>query len=258
MKNVRETRWTPCRVCGGRRSARVYLFAAAALLLLAGVSASSAADAPEASVYTRKWTRPELEETLKISKEWLGNSLGKDEIAPPPWTPMQASGQSIRCWGKEFRYNNSVFPVSITSLGAELLSGKPAVRVKSGGQWIVFADAEVTIERKHDGLVNARSVSRSGAYTLEVTAGYEFDGMGKVALRLSAAEPVMADSLHLEFPLSEKHTVLYHWAGSRSRGLTIGGKPVPGAALPPMSTCNIGLGGCMAARTRRSSPGSPT
>lgn len=237
MKNVRETRWTPCRGCGGRRSARGYLFAAAALLLLAGGSASSAAEAPEASVYTRKWTRPELEETLKISKEWLGNSLGKDEIAPPPWTPMQASGQSIRCWGKEFRYNNSVFPVSITSLGAELLSGKPAVRVKSGGQWIVFADAEVTIERKHDGLVNARSVSRSGAYTLEVTAGYEFDGMGKVTLRLAAADGSAAEGVQLDIPLQARRSVLFHVTGSRA-DIKVDGELIRGAAYPPM--CDSG------------------
>ncbi len=227
----------PCRERGNGRVFRVCLLAAAATLL-AGATASGAAEAPGVSVYARKWTRVELEETLKVSKEWIGNSLGKDEVAPPPWTPMQVSGQSIRCWGKEFRYENSVLPVSITSLGAELLSGKPSVRVKAGGRWIGFADAEVTVERKHDGLVNVRSVSRSGAFTLEVTVGYEFDGMGKVTLRLAASDGSEAEGVLLDIPLQARRSVLFHVTGSRA-DLKVDGELIRGAAYPPM--CDSGL-----------------
>jgi len=235
MKRVQEIRWMPRRERGRERPARICLFAAAALLACG--SASRAAEAPKASVYTRKWTRAELDETVKRSGEWLGCAIGRDEVAPPPWTPMQVSGQSIRCWGKEFRYENSVLPVSITSLGVELLSGKPSVRVKSGGRWIAFTDAEVTIERKHDGLVNARAVSRSGAYTLEVTVGYEFDGMGKVTLRLAASDGGGAEGVRLDIPLQARRSVLFHLTGSRA-DLKVDGELILGAAYPPM--CDSG------------------
>ena len=79
-----------------------HLLAAALGLLgcsLSAAQAAAGAPAADASAYARKWTRSELEETLKISKEWLGNTLGKDEVAPPPWTPMTAAGQSVGCWG---------------------------------------------------------------------------------------------------------------------------------------------------------------
>ena len=231
MKRVQKIRWMQRR----ERYTRICLFAAAALLACGG--ASRAAEVPTASVYTRKWTRAELDETVKRSGEWLGCAIGRDEVAPPPWTPMQVSGNSVRCWGKEFRYENSVLPVSITSLGVELLSGKPSVRVKAGGRWIAFTDAEVTIERKHDGLVNARAVSRSGAYTLEVTVGYEFDGMGKVTLRLAASDGSGAEGVLLDIPLQARRSVLFHLTGSRA-DLKVDGELIRGAAYPPM--CDSG------------------
>ncbi len=232
MKRVQEIRWMRHR----ERFVRICLFAVAALLACGGAS-SRAAEAPAGSVYTRKWTRAELEETVRRSAEWLGCAIGRDEVVPPPWTPMQVSGQSVRCWGKEFRYENSVLPVSITSLGAELLSGKPSVRVKAGGRWIAFTDAEVTIARKHDGLVNARAVSRSGAYTLEVTVGYEFDGMGKVTLRLAASDGSGAEGVLLDIPLQARRSVLFHLTGSRA-DLNVDGELIRGAAYPPM--CDSG------------------
>lgn len=204
-------------------------------LLLALAAAARGVALGEASVYQRKWTRSELEATVKESEQWLGSDIGKDQIVPAPWTAMKVEGQTVECWGKTYRYDDSILPVSLISQGRELLKTPPVLVMQTGGRRIVFREAAVTLERRHDGLVNVKSVARHEAIRVEFEAGYEFDGMGKIALRLSAAEPVMADSLHLEFPLSEKHTVLYHWAGSRSRGLTIGGKPVPGAALPPMS-----------------------
>jgi hypothetical protein len=235
MKHVQGTQRMPYRKRKDRCSARVCLVAATTLLVCG--NSFSAAEAPKASVYTRKWTSAELEETVKRSAEWLGCAIGKDEVAPPPWTPMQVSGQSVRCWGKEFRYENSVFPVSITSLGAELLSGKPAVQIKSGGQWITFTDAEVMIERKHDGLVDVRSVSRSGDYTLEVTVGYEFDGMGKVTLRLVASDGAGAEGVRLDIPLQARRSVLFHLTGSRA-DLKVDGELIRGAAYPPM--CDSG------------------
>ena len=216
-----------------------HLLAAALCLLVGQAAAQNAAGvpAPVASAYTRKWTRAELEETLKASKEWLGNSLGKDEVAPPPWTPMAVAGQSIRCWGKLYRYGNSVLPVSMSSQGAELLSGKPEVRVKSGGRWIEFKSAEVTVERKHDGLVNVRTVSRAGSYILELDTGYEFDGMGKVRLRLSSSDGGGAEGLQLDIPLQARRSVLFHLTGSRA-DIKVDGELIRGAAYPPM--CDSG------------------
>lgn len=210
---------------------------AAALGVLGSLSAAQAAagaPAADASAYARKWTRAELEETLKASKEWLGNTLGKDEVAPPPWTPMTAAGQSVGCWGKLYRYENTLLPVSMLSQETELLSGKPTVRVKSGGRWLEFGKAEVSVERKHDGLVRVKTVSRAAPYTLELDTGYEFDGMGKVRMRLSSADGSGAEGLLLDLPLQASHSVLFHVTGSRS-DINVDGQLIRGAAYAPMS-----------------------
>ncbi len=206
----------------------------AALCLVCDPVMRATAATPDDAVYTRKWTRAELEETLKISKEWLGNTLGKDEVAPPPWTPMTVSGQSIGCWGKLYRYKNTILPVSMRSQEIELLSDKPTIRVKSRGRWLEFGKAEVSVERKHDGLVRVKTISRVGTFTLELNTGYEFDGMGKVHMRLSSTDGGSAEGLLLEIPLQARHSVLFNWTGSRT-GINVDGQLIRGAAYPPMS-----------------------
>ncbi len=186
-------------------------------------------------VYNRKWTRAELEEALRDSKEWLGNDIGKSRVVPPPWTPMQVEGQTIHSWAKAFRYDNSILPVSMVSQDLELLGGRPSFRLKHEGQWLEFSDANVSIEKEYDGLVRVRSVSRSGPFTLELNVGYEFDGMGKVDLRLSADSPSTVEGLQLVLPLKGEQSALFHYMGSRSNVIEVDGVLIRGAALPPMS-----------------------
>src|SRR5690554_5455564 len=73
--------------------------------------------AANSTVYERKWSQQELEAALEDSAIWLNSDIGREPIAPAPWTPMTVDGQSIGAWGKVYRYANSVLPVSMTSLG---------------------------------------------------------------------------------------------------------------------------------------------
>ncbi len=191
------------------------------------------AEAVSEEVYSRKWSKAELEEVLDESKVWLKGDIGTDQIVPPPWTPMEVEGSTIRSWGKEYRYEDSILPVSIKSLDRELLDGRTLFLVEDADGKHVLEKAEVTVEQKHDGLVQVKSVANAGGYQLELVVDYEFDGMGKVHMTLSG-EGKKPERLLLEFPLNGEHSQMMHYMGSRS-GVEINGKVAGGAALPPMS-----------------------
>ncbi len=198
--------------------------------------AADPASAEAKAAYERKWTEAELRATRDAARnEWFAKPVVRMDYAPPPWTPMAVNGQEIQSWGKVFTYEDSVLPVRMTSQGLDLLAGEPRFVLRSGGQEHEFRQAEVTIERVNDALVRAKATSRSGPFTLEVNVGYEFDGMGKVEVALSAAGGAPAvESLHLELPLSAERAELFHVAGARF-GLTINGVQARGAAAPPVS-----------------------
>ncbi|MFA9477771.1 glycoside hydrolase domain-containing protein [Phycisphaerales bacterium AB-hyl4] len=197
--------------------------------------ASDEATSAEAEqVYQRKWTEAELREVREASQEWFGQPVVRMDYAPPPWTPMVVDGQAIESWGKVYRYSDSVLPVQMTSQALELLAGEPRFVLRSDGQEHEFREAEVTIEKVHEGLVQATAVSQSGPFTLEVKVGYEFDGMGKVEVALSADGSPTVESLHLELPISAERAQLFHMTGSR-HVLPIPEEQRRGAAAPPIS-----------------------
>ena len=219
-----------------RRSIGMLAGCMGAVVLAGGALPLSAADAPTQEAkqaYERKWTADELEAAREASEAWFGGSIRMD-YAPPPWTPMAVNGQDIESWGKVYGYRDSLLPVTMTSQGVDLLAGEPRFILKADGREHRFREAEVAIERVHDGLVRAKATSQSGPFTLEVSADYEFDGMGKVEVVLSGRGTPTVESLHLEMPLSADRMELFHVAGSRF-GLTVDGVLTRGAAAPPLS-----------------------
>ncbi|HWL53056.1 MAG TPA: glycoside hydrolase domain-containing protein [Chthoniobacteraceae bacterium] len=207
-----------------------------ALLLLASAAPMAPGNPAkgEPSVYHRKWTKQELQTTLDESEKWVGKNPVRMDYAPPPWTPMSVEGETIRCWGKEYRYDGSILPVQMTTQGVALLKGKPRFLLQADGRKLEFSEAEVAIEKLHDGAVSVKTVSRQDGFTLELDTVYEFDGMGKVTLRLTSDRAARLEALHLEFPLEPSRSALFHHAGARS-GVVVKGIPSPGAAFPPLT-----------------------
>ncbi len=171
----------------------------------------------------QRWTRADLEETMAESREWMNNDIGKDRrYAPPPWTAMQVNGQDVECWGRVYRYKDSILPVQIISQGKELFSDSPRFVLMDGSTRYEFRDADVAVEKEHDGLVRVQTVSRSGPYTLTLHVGYEFDGMGKIEVSLEGEPGATANQLHLEIPLRAERSPVYHLSAARGFGVAFG------------------------------------
>ncbi len=195
--------------------------------------AAEKADDPQANIYQRKWSREELQATLDDSSRWLGKSLVKMDYVPPPWTPMKVKDGIIHCWGKRYRYTGTLLPSEMTSQEKALLTSAPRLVVKVDGRSLEFTKADtLDFAQEHDGLVIVRSRATQEGVTVEITARYEFDGMGKIGLKVSTEGQL--EKCELEFPLQVDQSRLFHLAGSRT-GIIVDGKPSPGAAVPPLS-----------------------
>lgn len=189
----------------------------------------------EEKAYARTWTAAELGEELLRQTEWWNNDLGKGDDVPAPWTPMEVEDQTVRCWGRDYIYRDSVLPAQIVSAGAELLAAPPRFVLRSGGETIVFEEARVEIERLSDAGTRVRTVAESGPWKLTLDAVYEFDGFAKIQFRLQSGDrDGTVDSLHLEIPMAGDHSKLFHYSASWSGhppGTDAGAVPEEGVTL---------------------------
>ncbi len=53
---------------------------------------------------------------------WAGSRVGRSDAVLKPWTPVVPEGNSIRCWGREYRWGALPFPVQTLTQGHEILA----------------------------------------------------------------------------------------------------------------------------------------
>ncbi|MCF7838072.1 MAG: DUF6067 family protein [Candidatus Marinimicrobia bacterium] len=172
----------------------------------------------EEAAYARQWSAEELGRELLAMPEWHGSNLGRSDQVMAPWTPLEVSEQAIHCWGRTYRYDQTLFPVSMRSLDEELLSGAPTLELTSGGVVYRFREGQVELTRESEVLVRAVSEGMAGPFTVRIETAYEFDGMAKVTLRLAGPPDLAAERLELVFPIADAKSRLFHYIG-------IGGHP---------------------------------
>ena len=181
------------------------------------VQAEKRTPTEEEQAYAQKWTAEELGEALLESAEWKNNTLGLADDVPPPWTPMEVDGQTVRCWGRAYVYRDSLLPVQIETADRTLLAKPARFTLKTGGKTLTFDRATVAVERVNDALVRVNTSARSGAFLLELATEYEFDGMARIETTLSCPEDSgEVEALNLEFPLRADRLRLYHVTSSKS------------------------------------------
>lgn len=169
------------------------------------------------TISSKRWSAEELGQTLLRKAEWENNDLGVSDDVPKPWTPMTINGQTVQCWGRNYIYDDSPFPVQITSLDKKLLTGPIQLIIESDGQKHVFGKAKLDVKQVNDSLVKVNAVAEDGPFKLTVLTEYEFDGMGKVELLLECPnEKVTVDTAKLTVPLKSDRAKFYHVTSSQS------------------------------------------
>ncbi len=134
---------------------------------------------------------------------WLGNTIGISDTPPPPWTPIEATDRTLKCWGRTYRLADSGLPDAIEAAGAPLLA--ESVELVGSVQWNYDAPKLVrqsAVEAEYQG----KWTSRIGELHWQAVA--EYDGLFKYTFTLNPLPGTELDLLELRFPLRAEAATL--------------------------------------------------
>jgi hypothetical protein len=180
---------------------------------------------------------------------WVHSKAGIIDTVPPPWTDMSVgtAGKTttIRCWGRDFRFVDTLLPAQITAVGGDLLAGPMRLRVTTGGQERVITTGTLTITERTVRRVSFTSEGElAPGCPIRIAGWVEYDGLLWLDLTLGGKTPASVERVMLEVPMNPAHTTLIyngsysgqgtgllgaetqligssHWVGDGNRGIQL-------------------------------------
>lgn len=157
---------------------------------------------------------------------WLGSREGVCEGLPPGWSPVQAEGDAVRPWGREYRFDGMPGPVEVTAAGRQMLTGQIRFLAKVAGALVSWSPAETKVTQINDGVVKVTCRAASESLNLESDITVEFDGMIRSDWKLVPKGSVSLEYLGVEIPFASNHArYLYSYPGSWGNAYNAGAAP---------------------------------
>jgi hypothetical protein len=128
---------------------------------------------------------------------WLDSTTGIDEDVVAPYVPLESSGETVRCLGREIRFGALDLPESIRSGGVEILAAPIRFQVDS----VQWNSSPTQVVKSTRSAVIRETESRGGDFSLHCSAKMEFDGYVNYRLRLTALREARVSDLRLEIPI---------------------------------------------------------
>jgi hypothetical protein len=149
------------------------------------------------------------ERTLPFEKqappEWVHTTIGITDRAPKPFLPVTRAGDTLACWGREYRYGGRLLPTQIVTQGGEILAAPiELVLVDGAGRRFSSADvaAQVTWGKATDFRVEFERTVELGGVPVHLTCWLECDGFLWTILRLPPDAPTI-NELTVRVPLKK-------------------------------------------------------
>ena len=135
---------------------------------------------------------------------WCGNSIGLSDRVPPPWTPIDLSGDTVKVWARQIAYSGRILPEQITTKREPILARPMTLLVTKQGAPVSAADrrAEVEWVSRDATQATCRRSLTLGDLRLTTVARTEFDGFTWVELTVAPKrETASLDALALVVPI---------------------------------------------------------
>lgn len=175
---------------------------------------------------TMTFTRPD-------PPKWRGSSAGVTGEVMPPWTPMEVSGGSVKCWGRTYEFDSRPWPSGIVTQGASILAGPIQLNGKVGDAPIAWRSDKISFAQVSADTVIIESKLTSDKLDLEAQTLIEYDGMIRMDLTLIPKGEVPLGDLSLEIPLRKEWARLHHfWPGKWGSTYNSGAVPAEGMKIP--------------------------
>ena len=166
---------------------------------------------------------------------WFNTKAGKDDIVIPPFTPVEVKGQSVSVCGRTYRWDNSLFPVQITSDGKDLLAGPMELlgsEVAAGKP--NPARVRVVEHKKTRAIIEC--AGEIGGVPVTAEHVIEYDGMCLTRLCLTPRAKTRLEKLSLLIPYRTEESTLYYIDGALAfRGLAGAVREKVNYLSPPMN-----------------------
>jgi len=137
---------------------------------------------------------------------WWRNDLGKQEIIPPPWTPIQHEGNRFSVWGRTVELSSSGLPDQIDSADQPILAEPIQVSYSTGGKAGTLEPKEQLKWKDVSGQLAKWEGALSGnGLSAQVTGSAEYDGLMRfdVTLKPQDQETIQLEKLTVDVPIQE-------------------------------------------------------
>ena len=134
---------------------------------------------------------------------------------PRPWTPMTVEDGKVSVWGRDYAFASNALPVSVTSLGRELLAGRlRVVCADKDGKRIAWTKHGSWVHEAGEKSVTVCGWSESPTVTVDAVTRIEYDGMMEVSFALvpgPARHQSVITQAWLEIPLKPELVKYYQY-----------------------------------------------
>ena len=148
---------------------------------------------------------------------WLEEKVGVSDTPPPPWTPVEVEGDSVRMWGRDYQLGAFGLPAKVQTQGASMLAGPISFRTVADGSDVTWTPGQRLVTTKTGAEVVWEGASRSALGELSWRTQAEYDGFLLHDLSLTPAEGAAVELMELRIPIRKEFARLYS-KGSRTRG----------------------------------------
>ena len=164
--------------------------------------------------------------------------MDTNNTVPSPWTPVKCEIDGVKAvvsvWGRVYRWDDSLFPISINTAGREILSGPVKLCAAFEGEEQPFTKTFITTHEINDEKAVFTVSQTAGDIILNARFTVEFDGFIECVLTVIpfwGSKPKL-DGLYIDFPLTDESSGLYHFWPNRSSGICVDAKLITSGETP--------------------------
>lgn len=148
--------------------------------------------------------------------EWKNNMIGITKKVPPPWTNIEVSDKKIKCLGREYIFNNGIFPEII--IGKDNILEKPIHFVVKNGNALYASESErFSFKSIEPEKVICSVENDNKLFSLNAQVTIEYDGMIRIDWNIIPKQDTPVTLLQLEIPIKKEFGkyLLYTAGGAR-------------------------------------------
>lgn len=155
-----------------------------------------------------------VSKTISLKQpEWVHNREGFPKKVLQPWTPVKTQitpdkSIAVDVWGRQYHFNNSLFPAEIEAMGKKLLAAPVRLSATVDNHKLNWQGSFPHLINSNEQEAVFEQTLTDKDITLSVKTTVEFDGYMTYECKLEALNKLKLDTLKFEIPLQSKYATL--------------------------------------------------